>query len=522
MNLSRIHFQHLLAAVRAPAKRQSDGIPKITVHAAIRRFAFLYERIRNAVEYRDDHLLRKSAIQRMLKRLTLLESDPDALAEKLVRELVSARYLPDAELPESVLTDVARIVKKYHAVARVHADQYRHLAWIRGIVSVEIEEALVDHSEQKALTTFLFERQLGRVHVHGVDISDTEQRIQLYTACERAMWKADAHMLSYKLLRAYLPEWMKPEEWIDNPRPIAERLIALQMKIERGLAHPLHQRYLRVVRPWAVSLQMLRDVLKESDDDAEALIENPDKLDRLISDKSESEYNKARGRLRRGTLRAIVYLFLTKMVFALVLEVPLEMLLIGEVDSLALGVNLLFPPVLMFFVGLLIRVPGQDNTDRLVGGVHQLLGEEEIPTSEIRIRKQKGGAQRFIFTLIYTATFLLTFGLMIWLLVALDFTFISIGIFLFFLSVVSFFGFRLRRTAREVVVVEPRQGTVSILMDFFSLPVLRAGQWLSRSMNRINVFLFIFDFLIEAPFKMFLAILEEWFAFMKEKKEELQ
>ena len=60
------------------------------------------------------------------------------------------------------------------------------------------------------------------------------------------------------------------------------------------------------------------------------------------------------------------------------------------------------------------------------------------------------------------------------------------------------------------------------LVDFFSLPILRVGQWLSTSISRINIFIFIFDFIIEAPFKLFLNVLEEWFAFMKEKKEELQ
>ncbi len=61
-----------------------------------------------------------------------------------------------------------------------------------------------------------------------------------------------------------------------------------------------------------------------------------------------------------------------------------------------------------------------------------------------------------------------------------------------------------------------------MLIDVVSLPILRAGQWLSQSISRLNVFLFFFDFLFEAPYKLFLSVLEEWFAFMKEKKEELQ
>ncbi len=522
MNFDSQHVERVLAAVRTSDAPSSDGIPKISVHSAIRRFSFLYERIRNAVEYRDDHLLRKSAIHRILKRLLVLESDPDLLAEKLVRELVSAKYVPDSKVPESVLVEVAKRIRKFKAIVSVHAEEQKHLKWLRSVLAVEIEELLVDHREQKALTTFLFERLIGRVHVHGVDISETEERIQLYIACERALWKSDDDMLSYKLLRAYLPEWTQSDEWVGNPRPIAERLIALQMKIQKRLAHPLHRRFLRAVKPWSVSLLMLREVLQDEPEAGVELFEDEAALDRRISDKAEATYKKAAAKLRRGTVRAVIYLFLTKMVFALLVELPLEQIFLGHIQYFPLSVNLLFPPILMIFVGLLIRIPGRDNTDRIVEGVHALLSEPPIPVSEIRIRKSKKGTQRLAFTVIYLATFLITFGVTIMFLQMLDFTFISITIFLFFLCVVSFFGFRLRRNAREVVVVEPKQRTLSVIAEFFSLPILRAGHWLSRNMNRINVFLFIFDFLIEAPFKMFLAILEEWFAFMKEKKEELQ
>jgi hypothetical protein len=99
---------------------------------------------------------------------------------------------------------------------------------------------------------------------------------------------------------------------------------------------------------------------------------------------------------------------------------------------------------------------------------------------------------------------------------------VSACIFLFFLSVVSFFAFRLRVAAREYIVVKPKEKFLTVLVDFVSLPVLRAGQFLSTAVSRVNVFVYLFDFVIETPYKLFLNVLEEWFAFMKEKKEEIQ
>ena len=75
---------------------------RVSVHAAVSRFSVLYERIRNAVDYKDDHLLRKAAINRILKRQLALESDPTVIGGHLVRELIAARYLPNGQVHEAV------------------------------------------------------------------------------------------------------------------------------------------------------------------------------------------------------------------------------------------------------------------------------------------------------------------------------------------------------------------------------------------------------------------------------------
>jgi len=59
------------------------------------------------------------------------------------------------------------------------------------------------------------------------------------------------------------------------------------------------------------------------------------------------------------------------------------------------------------------------------------------------------------------------------------------------------------------------------LLDFFTLPILRVGQRLSQAVSQLNIFIFLFDFLFEAPFKLFLNVLEDWLGFMREKKEAL-
>src|SRR3990167_3831993 len=467
--------QQLIRALTPPKAELPPEGSRITVHAAVSRFSVLYERIRTAVEYKEDHLLRKGAILRILKRQIILENDPHVIANNLVRELIAARYLPNATLPESLIDDATARVRKYQAVAKSKAGGERHLNWVLGIISAELEETLVN---------------------------------------------ADEDTVGYKLLRAYLPEWNRPDEWLDAPRATAERLEAVQHRVQERIRHPLSQRFLRAVKPWAVSFSLLIEAALEEKERGE-LLQSREDVHEAVKRVTLRGEREARARLRRGTVRAMIYLFVTKIVFALVLELPIEWLWYHDVSMTALAINLSFPPVLMFFVGILIRPPGADNRTRILRSVDELLVAGGIPTLEIRVPRLRSGFTLFFMRIIYTLTFGISFGLVGFGLWLMDFTWVATVIFFFFLCIVSFFGYRLRQSAREIVVVQPKERLITTLTDFLFLPILRAGQWLSVTISRLNIFVFLFDFLFEAPFKLFLNVLEDWLSFMKEKKEEL-
>lgn len=495
---------------------------RINVHAAVSRFAVLYERIRNAVDYKDAHLLRRAAIKRILSRQLILEHESTVIADNLIRELIGARYLANNELPESLISDAAIRIQKYQAVVKTRIGTESHYNWLRSLLAVELEELLVDASQDKALVTFLYERLADRIRASDTSADQQDARLQVYIACYRTFLKADEDVLGFKLLRAYSPEWLRPTEWVESPADVAQRLLEVEKRVRQSLTHPLSLKYLRAVKPWAVALTILKTSLLEKPEEFAMLLEKPEALNAVLARVAERKYVQVKGRLRRGALHATMYLFLTKMIVAFVVEVPLEYLWYKEVAMTALAINVLFPPVLMFLVSAFIRVPGKNNTQRIQENVRTLLSEEGIPSREIRATRKRRGLSKFLFSSAYLCMFMVTFGLIGLMLVALEFTWLSASIFYFFLCVVSFFAFRLKQNANEFVVVEGRDRFWSVFYDFLSLPILRAGQWLSRSIAHLNVFMFMLDFIIEAPFKIFLGVLEEWFAFMKEKREELQ
>lgn len=522
MTTSSAKIAHLAKTVQPRPLPDVPESSRITVHAAVSRFSVLYEKARNAVDYQEDHLLRKSAIARILKRQLALDGDPRSMGHQLVRELIAARYLPNGVLPETLGDGVADILAKYVVLHRLEVGSDTHHQWLLGIIAAELEEYLDENGQDKMFTHFLYEQLAERITLAEGVSNEDDRRIQVYIACHRALIKADDEMIGYRLVRAFHPLWMNPASWIAAPADMAHQMVDVESRVRTALEDPLAQKFQHAVKPWAISLNILRTALNENPGGAEKLLNNEEARHEAVKRIAEKRINESKAKLRRGTFRAMIYLFITKMLFALAMEIPSELLFYREVHRMSLAINVLFPPVLMFLVGLLIRPPGKDNVRRIVQGVDELISEEGPKGREVRPAKQHGFVGQVLFGSAYIFAFLLTFGMTFIALQFLYFTWVSAAIFIFFLCVVSFFAFRLRLVTREYVAVPRPDNVLTIISDFFSIPILRAGRFLSESISRFNVFVFFFDFILEAPFKIFLNILEEWSAFMKEKKEQLQ
>ena len=85
----------------------------------------------------------------------------------------------------------------------------------------------------------------------------------------------------------------------------------------------------------------------------------------------------------------------------------------------------------------------------------------------------------------------------------------------------TFFGIRIRASTRDVVLSPQRRGVFGSIFDIIVLPIVHFGRWLSLKVSKINVFIYFFDFIIESPFKVAVRFIEEWLAFIKEKKEDI-
>jgi len=133
---------------------------------------------------------------------------------------------------------------------------------------------------------------------------------------------------------------------------------------------------------------------------------------------------------------------------------------------------------------------------------------------------QKKSSLIFGFTIFYSITFIVTLLIIYQLLSLLDFNFISQIIFIFFVSVVTFFSYRIRQIVKELRL-EDKENIFTPIIDFFFMPILSLGKFFSQEISKLNFFIFIFDFLIEAPFKLIFEVIEEWISFVRKRKEEI-
>ncbi|MBU1177961.1 hypothetical protein KJ903_01960 [Patescibacteria group bacterium] len=499
---------------------------KIHVDHFASRMAHVYESMRNMVDYKEEHLLRRNAIERMLKRRILLDQDQDKIAENLIRELIRARYVPNDILPESKVVDVQKIIDKYLLIIDSQSftkrrERGKFVEWITGIAACEIEDELVSLKPVEAIVEAMFRILEARLVLKNLRLDEPTKKILLYIAAHRALLKSDLPTIRYYLFKLAYNEWFSGQA--DDIKSVSHSILSIKEEIEGYLNHPLSLRLRRLMKRYTPLFLVLRDVINDDPEAAQSLLQDPASLQSAIENKCAVKYKEAKLKLRRAAVRSIVYIFITKMVLALLLEIPADMFLVEVIEWMPIVINTLFPPFVMLLVALFIRLPGKKNTDKIIQGLYSIVYEEKqnTVTYSIRSPQKKNLFLNIMFKIFYTISFTISFGLIGLILYYLKFNFVSAIIFFLFLTLVSFFGFRVREGAREYVVPAKKESLLKSLFDLYTLPILRAGRWISQEFAKINVFVFIFDFIIEAPFKILVELLEQWFSFVREKKEEI-
>jgi hypothetical protein len=509
LEAARSHDEHIRAQHASGQIIQVPGTGKAISSA--------YEQLRNAAEYTEEHLLLQRAIKRFYKRsfsFFAKRNQVKNIGEELIVELTQAGYLRDNQFSLETASQITHLSESYlgtySALRKAHVARDDAAEWVLPILSVEVERILNPHSRHSALAYAVYQHFL---HTLPKDLLVTNAEegevyeISLYIAVHQALLKSDMAVVRHDLMRMYQ---QSPQD-IDGFAEFNKRVTGLF--VSRFTA-----RLKRAVSKHGAPFRILKAMVDDRPDVPE-ILENREVFLMAYDQQTAKEYKQVNSRLNKGIIKSIIFIFITKVVIGISIEVPYDHFIMGTIPLIPLAINLLFPPLYMATLRLGLKVPTQANAHTLRDYITKTLYTgEHLPLMAFRDpTRTVPGFQK----LLYGLLFLIPFAVTVYLLLLLHFNIVQMVIFFVFMSTASFLGFRLSSMIRELELMTPRNRLLTTIRDFFYLPFIVAGQWLSSKYARINAVAHILDIVIELPLKTVLRLLRQWSRFLNEKHDEL-
>lgn len=494
----------------------------INVNRFVSELATWYEKFRNAMDYREEEVVRRAAIERILKRRFLFGGGTgEKIAPHLMRELLWARYFPEASISDEEIKRVGKIIDLYLAL-RKHLSARSDVkikvdSLIYQLLSSHLEIMLNKSKDVELISNYIFHLLRERIIIK--DDSEETRDIQVFIAVRKAFAKDDIAFLRFHLFEQYFGRITE-----ENVHSIAANFAKGYKELERQLKYPLKERVVSYVKKQLPPFLIFAEVLRRERGGIRALIGNVTEFQNDIFTTAATRYKTISKKVRTAIVRSVIFILLTKFIFAFSVEATYDNIFIGHIEWNSLIVNIVAPPFLMVIVSLFIRTPDNNNTKRIYDRIMSILfvDKPELDRPLVISLKpdRRNPVLNFIFSLLWWGAFFLVFGYMDYILRLLKFSPASQGIFIFFVAVISFLTYRITQTAYSYTI-PARQNFLAPVADFFFMPIIRVGRRFTEGISQINIFIYIFDYLIETPFKEVFGFLEKWFFFLQTKREEM-
>lgn len=494
----------------------------LMVNPIVSEIASWYEKLRNAMEYRQEEVILQQTILRILKRRTML-GVPQDIAQPLARELVWARYVKEEVVTEDVIKRAAEKIHLYLELKKALLEKKELKVsdineWINQLLSSELESVFDPSPERIAMVNYIYHALFPNITLEGEEEDVKSQ--QLYISIRRNYAKDNIDLLRFNLFKQYFGE-LKNENYTEVVGKFAEAYTA----IEHAMNHPMRHKISSYVKRYIPPFLVLEDILRRYGGNFQSLLESEETFQNEIITTCETKYNGIRKKVRTAIIRSVVFILASKVVFAFLIEGSFEKFVYGHIQWLSLILNIIIPTSIMIIASFFITTPKRNNTLRILEAIKGLLFSKEPKIGyAITIKdpaKKRGNFVDNIFWLLWITTFVISFGAIIYVLNMLHFNLVSQGIFLFFLAIVTFLVYRIYQTA-HIYTFGDKPGFGVLLADFFFLPIVRVGRHLTDGISQINIFLFLFDFIIETPFKGIFAFFDQWFLYLHSKRENLE
>ncbi|MFA6982016.1 MAG: hypothetical protein WC243_03275 [Patescibacteria group bacterium] len=513
------------------------------------KVAQFYESVRRIVDWKEEHLIRRSAIERILRRSFVsqiygmsLVPDVDAskIAEPIAFELVRSGHFKNGTISRGKILDIQQILEKYlHILKNVHMNgedkgrsrkeveskikrKINFTRWALELASCEIEYMLDPPLREYALLDLMVDSLMQRIDVVPVGkMSDVDVHLQTYIAVRKALFNFDAPMIDFDIMRLKHPDFFGSS--VDLTR-IARDIPQVWEELETDLNHPKAPDFYAIAERYDAPYLLIGDAMNKSH-------KNSQNVDDMVSHPAdflpaiEEVYNTRLATLKKRLYKLAIFstlsIFIAGGVSLLIFEIPIATLIRGYFSPWAIVADLAIPTALMFLLVSIIKPPSKDNLAVVKDEIQKIVYKvRDLDVYEIRFITKKRKFQNIIFAIVYLAGGFFSLYFIYWLFKVANVPWSSLYIDTVNVAMVVFAAMVIKQRSNELTVIE-RDNLFDFALEPFSIPLAKIGAWISSKWREYNIVSILFGALIDLPFATFVAGLEGWRNFIKEKRSGL-
>ncbi len=525
------------------SKEETTPINPIYVDEIASKIAKIYERVRRIIDWKEENLVRRTSIERILKRrliseiseITILpDLEPSKIAGPMTLEMIRTGYFENGKIPEAKIEEIEKILTKYLYIlknspyvkegALAIKTKVQFYNWLLGIAACEIDETLDFSFRENLLIEFMTDSVHENLQlIPEGQIDEEEKFLQVYIAVHRALYGLDNPIIAYNVLKKRYPQFTQNNE--DFTKEFASKIKEIWEQSDIDLEHPKRGEFQKLCEKYDAAYLIIADVLKELEKDKNGIekrIQNKETFKASVEQAYKKRLETLKKRLFRSAIYSTLSIFVAGAASLIIFEYPVAKFFYGKFSPLALVADIAIPTALMFFLVSIIKPPAKDNLEALLKEVIKVSHYQENRTPYvIKLNKKVKKLMNLIFTIIYLAGGLGSLYFIYWIFKIAGTPLTSLYINTANVAVIVFAAMAIRQKSKEITVKE-KGSVLEFILDFFSIPLAKIGAWLSSKWKEFNFVSVFFSTLVDTPFSSFIELLEEWRNYIKDKQAEIK
>jgi len=527
-----------IEAIESKSKKSTP----IHVDEIVSRVAKIYELVRKVIDWKEDTVLRRSAIERILKRLIFTKIsglsfthgiNAGNVAEVVTIDLIRGGHLPNDEVPREKIPQLTVGIDKYLKILErtkfsetdplIIKTKINFYTNILEIAACELEEILSEPAKENNIIMTMAAVMNERIHIIPENaVSPEEKYTQIYIAVCRTLYDLDDAFITYQLLKYQYTQWHSPDEQFQ--KYLEQNIQVILSHIDTVINHPLTKDFNNICERYDTVFMLIDDLFEEYKNQPQTIktiFLNKDELLTKFGLYYDKRYQTLKKRLLRYGIFSTLSVFLSNGFTFFLVEIPLAEIFYEGFNLFTTLIDFIVPSTVMFLLVSFIRPPPSKNKDLVLNTMLDFVYEDrKVEYIEIYAHKKKHPILMSIVGFFYITLTIITFYFVAWIFYIAKLPITSIIFDTLTIAVTIFAAVLVRNKSKELTV-DDKTHSWDFILDMISVPVAKIGSFLANKWKQYNIFTIFFNFVIETPFALFLDLIESWSQFLKERRSEL-